>query len=314
MLQAIGLWDLTIHVFHLLLMIGYGFVFAWILEPWIMKWNFSSRMVRVFLVYLILGGIGSLLLWACIPQMIVLLQDMVQVFPKWLFIIKQQIPEELWTQGYQFMFQKTMGLMDGMTNFGMVFMSAFFISIDMDHIKNLYHRLFSVSFFDENFYYTSYNIIYQYTKGIGLDLLFLFLTTSLLLSLFQFPNAPVYAILLAFFNLFPVIGPLIGWLFLTMIALLSYQEFPFLLIVLLFIIQQIESNWVQPFIFKKVMELRPTLTLVSLFICGRLFGLFGMMISPIVAGIVQLMFRSFLFSKKQKTVGTWEEVWYNFQD
>ena len=62
------------------------------------------------------------------------------------------------------------------------------------------------------------------------------------------------------------------------------------------------------------MHLQPIVTLISLFICGSVFGIFGMLFSPIIAGIVQLVFRSFLFSKRTKSVGSWEDVWYNFED
>lgn len=314
LLQAVGLWGLTKHILHLLLMIFYGFLFAWVLEPWIMRYKIGTRVIRVVFVYLMFGLFCGLILWACIPRFVLLWKDITMEFPNWMMMVKQQIPETIWNQGYQLMVQKTVGFMDGMGNVGMIFMSAFFISIDMEHLKRLYHQFFHFSFLDENFYHTACNIIYQYTKGVGLDLLFLFLSASVLLWLFQFPNAFVYAILLALFNLFPVIGPLVGWLFISAIAWLSYQQFPMVLIVLLFLLQQIESNWIQPLIFKKVMELRPTLTFISLLVCGGLFGVMGMIFSPIVAGIVQLMFRSFLFSKKRKTVGTWDEVWYNFQD
>ena len=35
-------------------------------------------------------------------------------------------------------------------------------------------------------------------------------------------------------------------------------------------------------------------------------------LAPILAAIVQLAYRSYLFAKCTETVGTWETVWYNF--
>ena len=78
-----------------------------------------------------------------------------------------------------------------------------------------------------------------------------------------------------------------------------------------FIQLQVLKTRVQPLIFKKVMNLRPVYTLIALLAGGCFFGMIGIILAPILAAIVQLAYRSYLFAKCTETVGTWETVWYN---
>ena len=59
----------------------------------------------------------------------------------------------------------------------------------------------------------------------------------------------LYSVLLAFLNLFPYIGATIGIVLIGIIALLEYSSFPWVLFIVIFILQQIEGNLVQPMIF-----------------------------------------------------------------
>ena len=85
---------------------------------------------------------------------------------------------------------------------------------------------------------------------------------SILLFIFQFPESFIVAAILALSNLFPIFGPLFGFVVFVLLCLMMYPQFPFLLVILVFVFQQIESNWIQPLIFKKVMHLKPIVTLI----------------------------------------------------
>ena len=60
------------------------------------------------------------------------------------------------------------------------------------------------------FYHTLSNIIYQYLAGTMLDLLFIIVSVGIVLSLYRFPNALLYAMILALLNLFPYVGATLG--------------------------------------------------------------------------------------------------------
>ncbi len=105
-----------------------------------------------------------------------------------------------------------------------------------------------------------------------------------------------------------------GLVFVIVVGVLSYDQIPYITILLLWIIQQIESNFVQPMIFNKTMDVRPFLTFAALFVAEALFGIPGILLSPIFASIVQIAFRSYLYAKTKDSVGKWEDIWYDFDD
>ena len=164
------------------------------------------------------------------------------------------------------------------------------------------------------FYHTLSNIIYQYLAGTMLDLLFIIVSVGIVLSLYRFPNALLYAMILAFLNLFPYVGATLGLILIAIVAALSYPVFPWLAFAIVWSIQQIESNIIQPLIFNRTMNVRPLLTFVFIFISDAFFGVIGVILSPIFAAVAQIVFRSYLHSKTSDKVGEWEDIWRDFDE
>ena len=310
LLKEIGIWNTIVSIMKIAIQIGYGFLLALILEVYISRVPFQKRTVKVLVVYSCIGLFVGLLLWFGVPKFILYIQQLSVSLPTMVEVVSRWLPEDVVSYVptiSSFIFSKTQNLVDSFQGIGFIVTSSLFISLDLKSLT----RNIKV---DTNFISTADQIIFQYTKGISIDLFVLFVLFSGILCLFNFPEFLVVSIILALLNLFPIFGPLIGFGLLVILCFIMFESIPFLLLVCIFIVQQIESNWIQPFIFKKVMHLMPIITLISLFVCGSLFGIFGMLFSPIIAGIVQLIFRSFVFSKHNKTVGSWEDVWYNFED
>ncbi|MBQ9841461.1 MAG: AI-2E family transporter [Erysipelotrichaceae bacterium] len=285
----------------------YGFLLSLILEVYIHRVPSNKRIVQVMVVYVCIALVLILLLWYGIPKLILWYQQITIDIPSLFLLVKEWIPDDWLLSVPSMVVEKTSSMMASIKQLGFIFTCSIFISFDLESITK-YIKL------DINFIKTADSIIFQYTKGVLLDLILLYLVFGILLFIFQFPESFIVAAILALSNLFPIFGPLFGFVVFVLLCLMTYPQFPFMLVILVFVFQQIESNWIQPFIFKKVMYLKPIVTLISLFICGSLFGIFGMLFSPIIAGVVQLIIRSFVFSKRNKTVGSWEDVWYNFED
>lgn len=313
---------------HCLIPIGYGAAIAFLLEPFVSRVPLSKRSARVLVCYGVLMVGALLLMLLLVPQLSRLVQRSMEqwplrqadlqtwwkqtVFREW--IDWNEIAGWLSKEGCTYLLHRGKGVLDTVNTIGMSLLFSIFFALDYDQIKQWIRMVYHPSKQMRDFYHTSFQIVYCYIRGIGLDLLFLFVTMSLLLVCFRFPDAFVYAFFIACFNLFPIIGPTFGWLVVALVSLFVYERIPWLLIGLLFVLQQVESNWVQPLIFKRVMQIRPTVTLISLLVCGYLLGWPGMIASPIIAGLVQALVRSYWYAKKSKKVGTWEEVWYNFDD
>ena len=124
-------------------------------------------------------------------------------------------------------------------------------------------------------------VTYRFIKSLFKDFIIFFMMSSVLFffidrSLFLF-----IGILLATTNLIPYIGPILGG---VPIVLYEYIQNPtlglysFIAIILL---QYIESSYIQPFLFSKTMHVHPIALILSLILFSDLFGIVGMIFSPI---------------------------------
>ncbi len=208
----------------------------------------------------------------------------------------------------------TMGMVSGISKISLGYIAAFFISLDLDFFKDLLKKYMRNVDVLARFYKTCSHVIPTYLIGVLYDVLFITFSVGITLFLFNLPNAFIYALLLALLNIIPYIGAIIGQILIWIAAWATMKEFPWMIIFSIFVIQQIEANIVQPMIFKKVMNLRPVFTLFTALFCGYIFGFFGVLLSPLIASIIQLFIVSYRYISKNEEVGTWESVWYCFED
>ncbi|WP_026189011.1 AI-2E family transporter [Orenia marismortui] len=97
-------------------------------------------------------------------------------------------------------------------------------------------------------------------------------------------------ILVGIFNIIPYFGPLLGALPAMIMASFRSNKLVFLVVLLFFIIQQIEGNIIAPKIMGKEVGLHPIVIIFSLLAGGELLGIIGMLIAiPIAAIIKEIM-------------------------
>lgn len=208
----------------------------------------------------------------------------------------------------------TLSAFKSFKNFTLSYLCAYFISLDLYPIIELIQYHFPEIKKFQHFYLTCSNAIFHYIKGLMLDLGFIFISTSSLLLFFQFSNPFVFALLIAFLNLFPYVGSFFGQLLVFLVDYVHTGQIRFNLILLFFLLQQIEANFIQPYIFKKVLNIKPIITLLSFLIFGYLFKTIGFILAPILAVIVQLAYRSYRYTRENQKVGTWESLWFDFEE
>lgn len=328
LLKQISLYSKLVQLYHALFPLFGGVIIAFLLQPIIDRLTpHMKRKTAVVLVYVCILFLGFLLLLLFVPILYRQIVDFVSLLPDWMEKIQHflnqhhMISERIANYQDHFMEEGTLMVIDSLRsffgttmNYAIAYITAFFISIDMDFFKHIVKRLYHDNHKLINFYKTMSNIIFQYLIGTILDLAFVSIVSAVILYAADFPNALLYAMILALSNLFPYIGPTVGLVFVIVVGVLSYDQIPYMTILLLWISQQIESNFVQPMIFNKTMDVRPILTFAALFVAEALFGIPGILLSPIFASIVQITFRSYLFTKSKDSVGKWEDIWYDFDD
>jgi predicted PurR-regulated permease PerM len=110
------------------------------------------------------------------------------------------------------------------------------------------------------------------------------------LSIIGVPYAITLAVLAAFTEFIPVLGPWLGGIPAVLIAL-SVNIWIALIVAAFYLgIQQLESLILAPKIMQKTVGLSPVIIIIAILIAGELFGLFGIILAvPITAGIVVLI-------------------------
>lgn len=328
LLKQLSLYDRLLALYQSLIPIFSGLVIAFLLQPIIDR--IAQHMPLKSAVMVVYAGIllaGGALLVILLPILYQQLVDFAKVVPDWITKVEallsqhhivlenlEQYKDTFMEEGYTIVIDSVRNFLATTTKYGIGYITAFFISIDLEFWKRTARKLMKNYHKISLFYKTMSNIVYQYLLGTLLDLSFVAVTSWVILTAADFPNALLYAIILALSNLFPYIGPTIGLLLVVLVGLLSYEQLPILAFLLIWIVQQIEANFIQPLIFNKTMDVRPILTFVALFICEALFGIPGVLLSPIFASIMQIAFRSYVHTKTSDTVGAWEDIWQDFDE
>ena len=219
LLKSIGIWNTVISLLSILMQLVYGFLLALILEVYIHRVPSNKRIIQVMVVYVCIALVLILLLWYGIPKLILWYQQITIDIPSLFLIVKEWIPNDWLLSVPSMVVEKTSNVMESIKQLGFIFTCAIFISFDLESITK-YIKL------DTNFIKTADSIIFQYTKGVLLDLVLLYLVFSILLFIFQFPESFIVAAILALSNLFPIFGPLFGFVVFVLLCLITYSEFP----------------------------------------------------------------------------------------
>lgn len=327
-LKQLDLYERLVDIYTSCLPVLMGGVIAFLFQPIIdrLHKHMSTRW-SVIIVYAGIFAAGCLLLLVLAPVMYNQVIDFVNVIPTWITRVEEFMQKyhiaydnlEIMKQNYLkegtvIVIDSLKNTVDAIAKYGIAYITAFFISIDLEFWKRTVKKLIPNTHQFSTFYLTMSNIVYQYLVGTFLDLLFIVVTVGGVLYFFDFPNAILYAVILALLNLFPYIGATIGLILIGIVGALSYPVFPFVPFVIIWCLQQIESNFIQPMIFNRTMNVRPILTFVFIFISEAFFGVIGVILSPIFAAIAQIAFRSYLHSKTSDTVGDWDDIWQDFDE
>ena len=114
------------------------------------------------------------------------------------------------------------------------------------------------------------------------------------LSVLQIPAALALAILAGFLNLIPNLGPTISLIPAMAIALLDSPVKSLAVLALYFIIQQIESNFLTPYIMAQQVSLLPAVTLLSQVFFATFFGFLGLLLALPLTVVGKIWFREVL--------------------
>lgn len=146
------------------------------------------------------------------------------------------------------------------------------------------------------------HLLSRYFIGLLLQLFIVLILYIIVLSIFGIPNLFIIAFLCAVLNIVPYIGPLIASIFAAVLTMLSNlgndfqtQILPTTIYVLIgfWIVQLIDNNLSQPFIFSKSVSSHPLEIFLIILIGGFLFGILGMIIAVPLYTILKVIGKEF---------------------
>ncbi|QDP40361.1 AI-2E family transporter [Radiobacillus deserti] len=125
------------------------------------------------------------------------------------------------------------------------------------------------------------------------------------------PYAFVLAVTVAFTNIIPYIGPLIGGAPAVIVALFDSPTKALFVLIILVVAQQIEGNFLSPLILGKSLDTHPATIIILLLAAGNLAGVLGMILAvPTYATVktIVLNIRKFLIARKEAKQRTEPEM------
>lgn len=114
------------------------------------------------------------------------------------------------------------------------------------------------------------------------------------LSLLKIESALPLAIIAAFLEVIPVIGPIIAAIPAILIALTISPVMAAVVAGLYLVIQQVEGHLVVPQVMKKAVGLNPLLVILAISIGGRLLGIGGALLAVPIAVVIQIILQEIL--------------------
>jgi len=135
----------------------------------------------------------------------------------------------------------------------------------------------------------------NWLTGTCISCIFIALLSGLGLWALQIKLVLVHGLMAGILNFIPNIGPAASVVFPIMIALLDQPWKIWAVLILYFIIQNIESYWLTPIVMAKQVSLLPAVTLISQLFFASTFGILGLLLALPLTVIVKTWLEEAIF-------------------
>ena len=141
-------------------------------------------------------------------------------------------------------------------------------------------------------------VITTFLKGAFVDSIIVALLSSIILSVLSIKHAVIIGIIGGLLNVIPYFGPFFSMVPAFFVSLTNQSLFKAIIaVVSLFLVQQLDSNYIYPKIVGSTTGLHPLFVLLSVSVMGYLAGIIGMLVAVPIAGIIQVLFKKWANSK-----------------
>ncbi len=146
-----------------------------------------------------------------------------------------------------------------------------------------------------------YHNLSNYLSGKSIaSLLIAFLTFLGSKYIIKCPYPVIDGIVIGISNMIPYFGTFMGGVPIVLINVLYNPQKGFLLLILILILQQIESLFIDPKILSSQLSIKPLLVIISIIIGGGLFGPLGFFFAAPVAALIKSIVEVYILKKSKK--------------
>lgn len=312
-LNKLNIMRFIISVLEIISPLFIGIVVAWLLRP-IVKWLTNkniNKIISVIILYIVILLCCYLILSTFIPIFIKEVNDFLKMIPNLLrelnkFITNisnntkinlSMITNEIMNIINKFAKETSkdipitlINLLKGIISILMGFIIGFYLlitditllkeTLDKYLKKDTYELLIKIN-----------TICRNYVRGTLLSSFLIFVLSTIFFYIVDLKSALLLGFICGITNVIPIIGPYIGAFIPIIIAFLENITTGIIVSIVIFIIQIIESNIVQPLIISKSIKIHPVTVIISLLVFGHFFGIIGMIVAtPFVAVLKELYF------------------------
>jgi predicted PurR-regulated permease PerM len=134
-------------------------------------------------------------------------------------------------------------------------------------------------------------ILVSYIVSSLIDALIIGILNFIFMSVMGMEYAGLISLVVAVTNLVPTFGPIVGGAVGALILLLVKPLHALIFVIFTFILQFIDPYFIKPRLFGNTLGVSGLLILISVLVCGRMFGVTGILISIPLAAILSFVYR-----------------------
>lgn len=137
-------------------------------------------------------------------------------------------------------------------------------------------------------------ILVSYIVSSLIDAIIIGIINLIFMSIMGMEYAGLISVVVAVTNLVPTFGPIVGGAVGGLILLLVKPLHAIIFIIFTFILQFIDPYFIKPRLFGNTLGVSGLLIVISVLVCGRMFGVTGILISIPLAAILSFVYKEAL--------------------
>ena len=172
---------------------------------------------------------------------------------------------------------------------------GFYLLVDKDRVIKQLKKVVDVFFspryarWIKGWSHETNSVFTGYIGGQVTDAIIMAVMVSISFSIIGIPYPVLIGVISGFSNLIPYVGAVMAFLLSVAMGLLSGAPIKALYaVIVVLVLQQIDSIFIVPKVVGKSVELHPALVLLSLSIFGGLFGLLGMVVAVPLGALLKI--------------------------